>query len=125
MALTRNLIKAKQIDMADLGPVLLTFIKNNPTLLQQFNNLVNAANTFTTTPALGPVINISVSTITDTTATVAWAAMSGAVSYDLEYRIQGDDLTLGIIKAINTTSYSLTGLLQATTYAVAVRANFS
>ncbi len=59
------------------------------------------------------------SAITSTTFTVAWGAVSGASSYDVEVNgsVVSDDIT--------ATSVNLTGASASTTYAVKVRANCS
>jgi hypothetical protein len=120
------LIKAKQIDIDDVAAAIMTRIPAVSGLQKQFWNLTNSVNSFTTTPSTaGPVINLVISAITGTTATVAWDAIPGAVTYDLQYFVQGDELTIDTITAINATTFGLTGLVAGTTYVVQVRANLS
>lgn len=62
------------------------------------------------------------SSITTASATVTWGAVSGALSYDLQYTPAGGSTT-----TLNTaaTSANLSGLASATTYSYQVRANCS
>ncbi|MBK9176045.1 MAG: pre-peptidase C-terminal domain-containing protein [Flavobacteriales bacterium] len=66
---------------------------------------------------------LAASSITTSSATVSWGAVSGAVSYDLQYKTAA----AGTWTTVNTTatSRSLTGLASATTYNYQVRANCS
>jgi hypothetical protein len=64
------------------------------------------------------------SSITSSAATVSWAAVSGALSYDVQYRVQGGS-TWTSINAIGGTSTNLSGLSASTTYEWQVRANCS
>lgn len=63
---------------------------------------------------------LAVSSITQTGATVSWSSVTGANSYDVNYRLNPS----GSWTSINTTStsYNLTGLTASTTYDVRVRA---
>jgi hypothetical protein len=67
---------------------------------------------------------LSSSSITASGATVSWAAVSGAVSYDLQYRVNGTS-TWTSVAGITTTARALTGLTAATTYEYQVRTNCS
>jgi len=80
--------------------------------------------TFTTSAAALCAVpaGLASSTITTTGATVSWTAVSGAVSYDLQYRVNGGT-TWTSIAAIATTSRALTGLTANTTYEFQVRTN--
>jgi len=62
------------------------------------------------------------SSITTTSATVSWGAVSGATSYDLQYTPAGGSTTTTNTSA---TSVNLSGLASATTYNYQVRANCS
>jgi hypothetical protein len=62
------------------------------------------------------------SSITTTSASVSWSAVSGATSYDLQYTPVGGSTTTTNTSA---TSVNLTGLTSATTYNYQVRANCS
>ncbi|HMT78227.1 MAG TPA: M12 family metallo-peptidase, partial [Saprospiraceae bacterium] len=62
---------------------------------------------------------LSVSNITNNSATVAWSAVSGATAYQLRYRVSAGTWTE--LSQQSTTSVSLSGLAAATTYEVQVR----
>lgn len=62
---------------------------------------------------------LSVSNITNNSATVAWSAVSGATAYQLRYRVSAGTWTE--LSQQTTTSVSLSGLAAATTYEVQVR----
>jgi hypothetical protein len=64
-------------------------------------------------------IGLSVSNITNNSATVAWSAVSGATAYQLRYRVSAGTWTE--LSQQSTTSVSLSGLAAATTYEVQVR----
>ncbi|GAB3583215.1 hypothetical protein GCM10027345_28560 [Hymenobacter daeguensis] len=58
--------------------------------------------------------SLAASSITNTSATVSWAAASGAVSYNLQYRASGASTWTTVNQT--ATSKSLTGLSAGTTY---------
>jgi hypothetical protein len=58
--------------------------------------------------------------ITSSSAVISWAAVSGAVSYDVQYRVAGGTWSQGNVTG---TSANFTGLLAGTTYEWAVRTN--
>ncbi len=58
---------------------------------------------------------LSASSITSSSATVNWGAVSDAVSYNLQYKTSAGS-TWTTISGIATTSYNLTGLAESTTY---------
>lgn len=63
---------------------------------------------------------ISVSGVTQTSATVSWGAVTGANSYDLEYRVSPSGSWTQV--STTSTSYTIGGLSAGTTYDVRVRA---
>ena len=63
------------------------------------------------------------SSITTSSATVSWSAVSGAASYDLQYKTAASSTWTTVNNT--STSRSLTGLASATTYNFQVRANCS
>jgi hypothetical protein len=67
---------------------------------------------------------LAAGSLTTTSATVSWAAVTGASSYDLQYRVNGTT-TWTSVTALTTTSRSLTGLAANTTYEFQVRTNCS
>ena len=60
------------------------------------------------------------SSVTSTSATVSWAAATGAVSYNLQYKTAAAS-TYTTISGITSTSYNLTGLTASTTYSFRVQ----
>lgn len=83
----------------------------------------SSASSFTT-GATGGTCNtptgLAASAITSTTATVSWSAVSGAVSYNLQYKLS----TSGTWSTYNTTgtAVNFTGLTASTSYNVQVQA---
>jgi hypothetical protein len=65
---------------------------------------------------------LSSSSITASSAVISWGAVSGAVSYDVQYRVAGGTWAQGNVTG---TSANFTGLLAGTTYEWAVRTNCS
>jgi hypothetical protein len=64
--------------------------------------------------------SVSTASITTSSASVSWAAVAGATSYNLRYRIIGS--SLWISKATTSTTSSLTGLAAGSNYEVQVQA---
>ncbi|MDB5270813.1 MAG: hypothetical protein JWP58_3853 [Hymenobacter sp.] len=58
--------------------------------------------------------SLAASSLTNTSATVSWAAASGALSYNLQYRVSGGSTWTTVNQT--ATSKSLTGLTAGTTY---------
>ncbi len=80
----------------------------------------SASGTFTTTAAPCTVATgLSSASITTTGATVSWTAVSGATSYNVQYRVSGT--TAWTNAASTTTSLALTGLTSATLYEIQVQ----
>ncbi|MDX1908652.1 MAG: GEVED domain-containing protein [Bacteroidia bacterium] len=86
----------------------------------------SASSTFTTSAptACGVPAGLSSSAITSSTATLSWGAVSGAVSYDLQYRVNGTT-TWTSVTGLTGISYNATGLTASTTYEFQVRTNCS
>ena len=63
------------------------------------------------------------SAITTSSATVSWAAVSGAVSYDVDYKINTDALWTNAATATPATSVNLSGLTASILYDWRVRTN--
>jgi hypothetical protein len=72
------------------------------------------------TTTCGTPSGLAASSITSTSATVSWAAVSGAVSYNLNYKTS--TATTWIAVNTTSTSRSLTGLTAGTTYNFRVQA---
>lgn len=82
--------------------------------------------TFTTTgggSGCGTVTGLAASNITSTSATISWSPVSGALSYDMDYK-QSSSYTWSTFNT-TTTALNITGLTPGTSYDVRVRANCS
>jgi hypothetical protein len=80
---------------------------------------------FTTTTSTGCAApaQLASSAVTQTGATVSWAAVSGATGYTLQYKTSSATTWTSV--AVTTTSRALTGLVAATNYVWQVKANCS
>ncbi len=68
----------------------------------------------------GTPSGLSATNVTQTSATLNWGSVSGATSYNLQWRISGG--SWNTVNGISATSYSLTGLSAGTTYNFQVQA---
>lgn len=75
-----------------------------------------------TPPVCGDPTGLTSSGITNTDATVSWAAVSGAASYDVDYKLTSSSTWTNAATATASTSVNITGLTQGTTYDWRVRA---
>jgi len=77
----------------------------------------SASATFTTLQSLscGVATGLSAGSITASTATLSWAAVSGAISYNVQWRVSTSSLWL-MIPGVTTTSFSINSLLPCTNY---------
>lgn len=66
---------------------------------------------------------LTASAITTTSATVGWTAVSGAVSYDVDYKPTSSTTWINAATGTTVTSSGLTGLTTGTTYDYRVRTN--
>ena len=66
---------------------------------------------------------LAASAVTTTSATVSWGAVSGAVSYDVDYKTNASATWINAATATTTTSVNLSGLTAATLYDYRVRTN--
>ncbi|NHM08065.1 hypothetical protein G4D82_12605 [Flavobacterium sp. CYK-4] len=78
------------------------------------------ANFSTLAYSCGTPTALSATSITGTSATISWAAVSGATSYNLQYRIVGT--TAWTTTTSSTTSKALTGLTHSSAYEFQVQA---
>jgi trimeric autotransporter adhesin len=80
---------------------------------------------FTTTapPACGTVTGLTSSSITQSSATVSWTALSGANNYDVDYKLNSSGTWINSITGTTSTSRSITGLSASSLYDWRVRAN--
>ena len=77
---------------------------------------------FTTLCTVTPT-GLSTSTVSDNSATVTWAAVSGASSYDVDYKISAESIWINAATATTATSIDLSGLSTGVQYDYRVRAN--
>jgi trimeric autotransporter adhesin len=77
------------------------------------------------TPTCATPTGLSASSITSSSATVAWTAVSGAASYDVDYKLSSSGTWISSIAGTTSTSRSITGLAASSTYDWRVRTNCS
>lgn len=81
---------------------------------------------FTLDPCVPPVCGnptgLNASAITNTSATVGWTAVSGALSYDVDYKLTTSATWTNAATATTSTSVNIAGLTQGTVYDWRVRA---
>lgn len=68
---------------------------------------------------------LTTTNLSNTSATLSWAAASGAVSYDVQYKTTSSSTWLNLATATTATSVNITGLLAGTAYQWQVRTNCS
>ena len=78
-----------------------------------------------TTPACATPTGLSSSAITNSSATVSWTAVSGAVSYSVDYKLNTSSTWVSAATAATATSVNLTGLTAASLYDWRVKTNCS
>lgn len=90
-----------------------------------FFDISNANFTITAGSACGTPTGLSASSITNTTATISWGTVSGALSYDVDYKAASSGTWINVATGTTATSAGLSGLTEGTTYDYRVRANCS
>ena len=88
-----------------------------------FFDISNTNFTIVAGPACANPAGLTASSITQTTATVSWNAVSGATSYDVDYKAASSGTWINAATATTGTSTDLTGLTEGTLYDWRVRAN--
>ena len=81
--------------------------------------------TSATTPTCGTITGLNSSAITSVSATISWTALTGAGTYDVDYKVASDINWINAATNTTSTSINLTGLSQTTLYDWKVRANCS
>ncbi|MGB8192419.1 MAG: reprolysin-like metallopeptidase [Chitinophagaceae bacterium] len=76
-----------------------------------------------TPPACGDPAGLASSAITSSGATVSWGAVSGANSYDADYKTTASSTWINAATGTTSTSVNLSGLSASTSYDWRVRAN--
>ncbi len=74
----------------------------------------STAATFTTTGSCGTPASMASSSVTTNSATISWGAVSGATTYNLQYKTSSGSTWTTV--STSSTSYGLTGLAAGTTY---------
>ncbi|MBK8786831.1 MAG: fibronectin type III domain-containing protein [Chitinophagaceae bacterium] len=82
-----------------------------------FTTIIGAA------PSCGTVNGLAASAITNTTATVSWTALGGALNYDVDYKLNSSGTWINAATATTSLSVALSGLTQGSLYDYRVRAN--
>ncbi|MCF6407203.1 T9SS type A sorting domain-containing protein [Chitinophaga filiformis] len=90
-----------------------------------FFDISNANFTITSGSSCASPAGLTASAITNTSATVDWTAVSGAVSYDVDYKASSSATWINAATATTATSVGLTGLTLGTTYDYRIRTNCS
>ncbi|MBP6446444.1 MAG: T9SS type A sorting domain-containing protein, partial [Saprospiraceae bacterium] len=78
-----------------------------------------------TTPTCGNVAGLASSNVTTTSATIAWSALSGAINYDVDYKVNTSATWTNLASGTTALTLNLSSLTQNTTYDFRVRANCS
>jgi hypothetical protein len=76
-------------------------------------------------PTCGAVAGLASSNITTNSATISWNALAGAISYDVDYKVNTSSTWINLATGTTLLSQNLSGLSQNTTYDYRVRANCS
>ncbi len=90
-----------------------------------FFDISNTNFTITSGTGCGTPSGLNTSSITTTSATVSWSAVSGALSYDVDYKAASSGTWINAATGTTSLSANLSGLTQATLYDWRVRANCS
>ncbi|TKK71519.1 T9SS type A sorting domain-containing protein [Ilyomonas limi] len=86
--------------------------------------IVNSQGCSTPSGSCGTPNNLATSNISQSAATVSWNAVSGAISYRLQYKVSSAS-TYTTISGLTATSYTLTGLTASTKYTYKIQATCS
>ena len=90
-----------------------------------FFDISNTNFTITSGSGCGSPAGLTSSAITTTSATVSWSAVSGALSYDVDYKTNASGTWTNAATGTTSLSVNLSGLTQSTLYDWRVRTNCS
>jgi len=90
-----------------------------------FFDISNTNFTIGTAPACGDPTGLTNTTPTETSVTVSWTAVGGAISYDVDYKTNAASIWTNAATGTTATSVDLSGLAAGTIYNWRVRANCS
>ncbi len=88
-----------------------------------FFDISNTNFTITSGSSCGAPAGLTASSITTSGATVAWTAVSGAASYDVDYKLASASTWANAATATTSTSVALSGLTSSSLYDYRVRTN--
>ncbi len=88
-----------------------------------FFDISNTNFTITAGSSCGAPTGLASSSITTSGATVSWTAVSGAVSYDVDYKLTTTGTWTNAVTATTSTSRAISGLTASTLYDWRVRTN--
>jgi hypothetical protein len=88
-----------------------------------FFDISNTNFTITSGSSCGSPSGLAASSITTTSATVSWTAVSGANNYDVDYKLNSSSTWTNAATATTSTSVNLSGLTSGSLYDWRVRAN--
>lgn len=88
-----------------------------------FFDISNANFTVTSGSSCASPAGLTAAAITTASATVGWTAVSGAVSYDVDYKLASSATWINAATATTATSQGLTGLTPGETYDYRIRTN--
>jgi hypothetical protein len=88
-----------------------------------FFDISNTNFTITSGSSCASPAGLTAAAITTTSATIGWTAVSGAVSYDVDYKSTSSATWINVATGTTAVSAGLTGLTAGTTYDYRVRTN--
>jgi hypothetical protein len=88
-----------------------------------FFDISNTNFTIVAGSSCGTPTGLSASSITNTSATVSWTGVGGALSYDVDYKAASSGTWINAATGTTSTSADLTGLTEGTLYDYRVRTN--
>ena len=112
------------VNITNLSPGTIYDWRVNATCAGGSGNYISAQFTTTAPFVCNPPTSLTTTAITTSGATLNWGAVSGAVSYDVDYQLSGAS-SWTTIAGITATSTNLTGLSSSSTYNWLVRTNCS
>jgi hypothetical protein len=90
-----------------------------------FFDISNTNFTITTGAGCGSPAGLNASSITTSSATLSWSAVSGVLSYDVDYKLNTSGTWTNAATGTTSTSVNLSGLSQSSLYDWRVRTNCS
>jgi len=116
-------VTAGMANPAPGGRAKLVFLwRNDNTTGTQPGTIISHVTVVEGAPCKTPA-NVTLSELTDVSATITWNADPDAIDWNILYRLAGDTLDNGTTATTTTNSYTLSGLTPETQYEVQVQAN--